>query len=282
MGKITNYLQQHLNRHSKFMKKLLVALFIISGVSYISCKDSSSKQKTTTENTKTLLGDNLIIYQTDNLIIKKLSNHIYAHISYLNTDDYGKVGCNGMLVINENKGIVFDTPTDNKSSLELINFVTNELKSDIIAIIPTHFHDDCVGGIEEFEKHNIQTYASKQTIALLKNNGQNLAKPIKEFDTNQTLNIGSKKVYAEYYGEGHTKDNIIGYFPEDKAIFGGCLIKKFGASKGYLGDANTDKWSETVRKIKLKYPKTKIVVPGHGKSGGTELFDYTIELFELK
>jgi twitching motility protein PilT len=32
------------------------------------------------------------------------------------------------------------------------------------------------------------------------------------------------------------------------------LIKKVGASKGYLGDASTAKWSETVRKIKLKYP----------------------------
>ena len=264
------------------MTKLLLTLFLLSVLTFISCKESSSKQKTNTENTKTHSVDSLTIYQTENLIIKKLSNHIYEHISYLNTDDYGKVGCNGMLVINENKGIVFDTPTDNKSSLELIDFVTNKLKSEIIAIIPTHFHEDCVGGIEEFEKHNIQTYATSQTIELLKNNGQNFSKPIKEFDNSQTLNIGNKKVYAEYFGAGHTKDNIIGYFPEDNALFGGCLIKKVGASKGYLGDANTDKWSETVRKIKFKYPKTKIVIPGHGKSGGTELFDYTIELFELK
>ena len=40
-----------------------------------------------------------------------------------------------------------------------------------------------------------------------------------------------------YFGEGHTKDNIMGYFTEDQALFGGCLIKKVGASKGYLGDA---------------------------------------------
>ena len=264
------------------MTKLFLTLFLLTGLTFISCKESSSKQKTNPENTKTQSVDSLTIYQTENLIIKKLSNHIYEHISFLNTDDYGKVGCNGMLVINENKGIIFDTPTDNKSSLELINFVTNELKSEIIAIIPTHFHEDCVGGIQEFERRNILTYATKQTIELLKENGQNFSKPIKGFDRSLTLSIGNKKVYAEYFGEGHTKDNIIGYFPEDNAVFGGCLIKKVGASKGYLGDANTDKWSETVRKIKLKYPKTKIVIPGHGKSGGAELFDYTIELFELK
>lgn len=264
------------------MTKLLLTLFLLSGLTCISCKETSSKQKTNTENTKTDPIDSLTIYQTENLIIKKLSNHIYEHISYLNTDDYGKVGCNGMLVINENKGIVFDTPTDNKSSLELIDFVTSKLKTEIIAIIPTHFHEDCLGGIEEFEKHNIQTYAASKTIELLKNNNQNFSKSIKEFDNNLTLDIGNKKVYAEYFGEGHTKDNIIGYFPEDNAVFGGCLIKKVGAGKGYLGDANTDQWSETVRKIKLKHPKAKIVIPGHGKLGGTELFDYTVELFKLK
>jgi len=264
------------------MTKLFLLLFLLTGITFISCKESTSKQKTNTENPKTHSVDSLTIYQTKNLIIKKLSNHIYKHISFLNTDEYGKVGCNGMLVINENKGIIFDTPTDNKSSLELISFVTNELKSEIIALIPTHFHEDCVGGIRKFEEYNIQTYATNQTIELLKKNGQNFSKPIKEFDSNLELDIGNKKIYAEYFGEGHTKDNIIGYFPEDNAIFGGCLIKKIGASKEYLGDANTDKWSETVRKIKLKYPKTEIVIPGHGKSGGTELFDYTIELFEIK
>lgn len=185
-----------------------------------------------------------------------------------------------MVVVNENKGIVFDTPTDNKSALELINFVTNELQSEVKGIIPTHFHEDCVGGIQKFEEHNIQIYVPTQTIELLRNANQSFSTPIVEFENSLTLAIGNKKVYAEYFGEGHTKDNIIGYFPEDQAIFGGCLIKKVGSSKGYLGDANTEQWSETVRKIKLKYPKAKIVIPGHGKSGGTALLDYTIALFD--
>lgn len=269
------------------MTRLFLTLFLLTALTSISCKESSSKENqikqiTNIKNTKTQSADGLTIYQTENLIIKKLSIHIYQHISFLTTDDFGKVECNGMLVINENKGIVFDTPTDNNSSLELINFVTNELKSEIIALIPTHFHEDCVGGIQKFEEYNIQAYATNQTIELLKKNGQNFSKPIKNFDNSLALNIGNKKVFAEYFGEGHTKDNIIGYFPEDKAVFGGCLIKTVGASKGYLGDANTNKWSETVQKIKLKYPDTEIVIPGHGESGGMELFDYTIELFEVK
>ncbi|TJY31608.1 subclass B1 metallo-beta-lactamase [Pontimicrobium aquaticum] len=265
--------------------KILLVFTLLLGLTFISCKESTSKQnqaneKTNNETTNESLIDSLIVYQTDNLIIKKLSNHIYEHISYLNTDDFGKVACNGMLVINENESVLFDTPTDNKSSVELINFVTKELKCKIIALIPTHFHNDCVGGLAEFEEHNIPTYASKQTIELLKENDQKFSQPIKDFTDSLTLDIGNKKIYAEYFGEGHTKDNIIGYFPNDNAVFGGCLIKEVGASKGYLGDANIKEWSKTVVKVKQKYPNAKIVIPGHGKWGKTELFDYTIKLFK--
>ena len=85
---------------------------------------------------------------------------------------------------------------------------------------------------------------------------------------------------AEFAGEGHTKDNIIGYFPSENVMFGGCLIKEIRAGKGNLEDANVNDWSATVEKIKQEYPKTKIVIPGHGKYGGTELLDYTIKLFQ--
>lgn len=267
------------------MTERLSILLLLSGLTLLSCKESSSNQKpitpkANTENAKPNPIDSLTVYQTENLIIKKLSKHTYIHISYLNTNDYGKVGCNGMLIINEHKGIIFDTPTDNKSSLELIHFVVNELKSEITAMIPTHFHEDCIGGIQAFENHNTPIYASSQTIELIRKNGHIFSKPIHEFENKLTLDLGKKKVYTEYFGEGHTKDNVIGYFPEDRALFGGCLIKKVRASKGYLGDANTSEWSNTVRQIKSKYPELEIVVPGHGKWGGTELLDYTIDLFE--
>lgn len=53
------------------------------------------------------------------------------------------------------------------------------------------------------------------------------------------------------------------------------------ASKGgYLGDANVNEWSSTAVKVKNAFPDAKIVSPGHGQHGGTELLDYTAELFK--
>ena len=150
----------------------------------------------------------------------------------------------------------------------------NNLDCKIKAIIPTHFHEDCLGGLDAFHKHGIASYANNKTINLARSN--NLAVPQKGFNNLLQLKVGNKKVLAEFFSEGHTKDNVIGYFPDEKVMFGGCLIKELGVGKGNLNDANVNEWSNTVAKLKIKYPDTKIVIPGHGKPGGTELLNYTI------
>jgi len=217
-------------------------------------------------------------YQSESLSIRKISNHVYEHTSFLTTQDFGKVPCNGMIILDDNEVVVFDTPADDQTSEELINWIENTLHGKITAIVSTHFHDDCLGGLNEFHKHNIPSYAYKYTIDQAKE--RQLVQPQNQFDEFLELPVGNKKVYAEFMGEGHTRDNIIGYFPEEKIMFGGCLIKEIGAGKGNLEDANVTDWPETVKKVKAKYPQAKIIIPGHGKSGGEELLDYTINLFK--
>ena len=265
--------------------KSKIAFFFVLTLPFMSCKESSAYpnkllSKKTTSATANSLADTLTVYKTENLIINRVSNHVYEHISYLNTTSFGKVACNGMVVTNANESLVFDTPTDDKSTAELINFISKDLKSKIVGVVPTHFHTDCIGGIQEFEEHNIPTYITAKTKSLLEMNNLEFAKPVIVFKDNLELAIGTKKIYARYFGEGHTKDNIIGFFPEDNVLFGGCLIKELGGTKGNLEDANTAQWSATVRKIKMEYPDAKIVIPGHGKYGDTNLFDYTINLFK--
>ena len=100
------------------------------------------------------------------------------------------------------------------------------------------------------------------------------------FDKELTVNIGNEIIQLSYLGAGHTTDNIVGYYDKEKALYGGCLVKAVGSMKGNLADADVNAWSSTVTKVKNKYPNTDIVVPGHGKTGGVVLLDYTIELFE--
>jgi len=220
------------------------------------------------------------IYKTKNLIIVRISPHVYQHISFLETASFGRVPSNGAVMVNSKQAIIFDTAADKESSAELIKFVTKSLKAKILAVIPTHFHEDCVAGIEVFNKYSIPVYASNRTIQILKDNGNAYASQFKGINEQLVLKVGSDKVMIDYIGEGHTKDNITGYFPSEGVMFGGCLIKELGASKGNLEDANVQEWPLTVRKLKQKYPNTVSVIPGHGSSGGAELLDYTVKLFQ--
>jgi metallo-beta-lactamase class B len=251
-------------------KRILVIL--LTAFSYV----NSNAQIDSLENKDTKIERE--VYKSETLLINQISEYVYQHISFLDAKEFGKVLCNGMIVAYENEIVVFDTPTDNETSRELIDWITKSLKYKIIAIIPTHYHADNLGGLDEFHKQGIASYAYCKTVQIAKENG--LPEPQHCFEIFLELKVSNEKVHIEFFGEGHTCDNIVGYFPLEDIMFGGCLIKEAGAGKGNLAEANVEEWSETVRKVKMKYPKVKKIIVGHGKSGGIELLDYTIKLFE--
>jgi metallo-beta-lactamase class B len=220
------------------------------------------------------------VYKSTDLLIIQIAENSFQHISFLKTNDFGNVSCNGLIVRNGEEAIVFDTPTNDKSSQELIKWVNETLTCKINAIIPTHFHNDCLAGLNAFHENNIPSYAHIKTIELAKEN--NFISPDNGFRDSLILRVGDATITAKFFGEGHTQDNIVGYFPNDNVMFGGCLIKELNASKGYLGDATVAEWSGTVEKVKHAYPQVELIVPGHGKPGTIQLLDYTIDLFKTR
>lgn len=221
--------------------------------------------------------ENSFVYESETLQIAQISPNTFVHVSYLNTDDFGKVACNGMIVINEGEALVFDTPANDEASLELINWLEKEKELQVTGVVATHFHWDCLGGLNEFHAKRIPSYGSFKTLEFAEAAGYPI--PENGFKKKMNMEVGGLKVINQFLGEGHTKDNFVAYVPSDKVIFGGCMIKTLGAGNGNLEDANVSAWPSTVSKVKSKFPETKIVIPGHGKIGGTELLDYTIELF---
>lgn len=219
-----------------------------------------------------------VVYKSETLKIISISENSFVHVSYLQTNDFGKVACNGMIYLKNNEAVVFDTPTDAQVSKELLHWMTEEKKALIKAVVINHFHVDCLASLTTFHKAKIPSYANKETIALAKNDG--VIVPQIGFELQHELEVGGEQIINRHFGEAHTKDNIISYIPSEELIFGGCQVKSLNASKGNLEDSNTDSWSNTVQNIKDHYPNLKVVVPGHGSFGSTELLDYTIELFK--
>lgn len=218
------------------------------------------------------------LYQSENLKIEKIGKNVWIHTSYLDIPDYGKFPCNGLIYANGKEAVIFDTPIDNKVSAELIEWAEKKQGLKIKGLVINHFHNDCLGGIKEFHKRYIMSYANNETIKLAYENGE--IEPKKGFENSIELKIGDETVVTRFFGAGHTIDNVVTYIPSQKILFGGCLIKSIGSGKGSLADSDVREWSKTVEKIKVEYNDLKIVIPGHGKYGGTELLDYTMKLFD--
>ncbi len=216
------------------------------------------------------------VYKSDNLSIKKVGPHSYVHTSFLNTEQWGKVPCNGLLVLSDGKALVCDSPSEQAVAEELINWIENEKEAKIQAMVPTHFHVDCIGGAQAFINKRIPVLAYEKTQELLKD--KNVA--VRAVPGTFEMMIGGREVECRYFGAGHTIDNIVVAVPGDEVLFGGCLVKAAGAKKGNLEDANEAAWSGTVQKVAEAYPTVKTVIPGHGATGGKELLDYTITLFK--
>ncbi|MCC5935948.1 MAG: subclass B1 metallo-beta-lactamase [Lunatimonas sp.] len=249
------------------MKSLL---FSISAVWFIVACSQPSKQAAYPQE----------LFRSEELVITQVSENTYIHTSYLQTTDFGKVACNGLVITGGREAFVFDTPTDDMSSAALIEWLEGSANFKIKGVLPTHFHKDCWGGLPVFESRGIPSYASHQTIKLAADN--NFVQPQHGFADSLLLDVGGEIILAKHFGEGHTEDNVIVYFPGEDILFGGCLIKELGAQKGFLGDANVQEWSTTVERIRNRFSEVKVVVPGHGAFGDAGLLDYTIDLFRTR
>ncbi len=219
-----------------------------------------------------------IVYHTENLIIHQLTGSVFIHETFLDTDDYGKVSCNGMVVLNNGEAVIADTPSENTAAVELIKWLEDEMKVKIKAVVVNHHHIDCLGSLALFHQENIPSYSSSVTAKLAAEDGYEV--PQNTFKDVLELRVGKLSIVNQFFGPAHAPGNIISCVKEEGVIFGGCMIKSLNAGKGNLADADIEAWSETLRKTKQAFPSTKYVIPGHGKSGGMNLIDYTIKMFE--
>lgn len=236
-------------------------LFLVAIVIVSSCKSKNTSS-----------------YSSDHLIIDNLSTHCYVHTSYLETESYGKVACNGMIVVSNGEAVIVDTPINDADATALIEWIENNLNAKVTGVVATHFHEDCLGSLQTFHDRGIATYATNQTIELATKAGFDVPKI--GFKDTLNLKVGSLIIENKFLGAGHTQDNIVTYVKDDSVLFGGCLVKSLNAAKGYLGDAVVNEWPQTITQVKMKYPNVKIVIPGHGAVGDSSLLDYTHDLFK--
>lgn len=216
----------------------------------------------------------------DDLELIQLSANTWLHVSASEISGFGRVSSNGLVFINGNQVFLFDAPATEEQTKSLVPAVENLLKAKVVGFVPNHWHTDCLGGLDWLQKQNVASYASQKTIDLAKEN--NLPVPAHGFQDSLQLPLGDKLIDCYYLGAAHTTDNIVVWIPSEKILFAGCMAKSRNAKNlGNTADGDLKAYPETIRKVIAKFPDARIVIPGHGLWGGTELLKHTLELAEF-
>ena len=219
---------------------------------------------------------NKIIVDNDIQLIP-LQDSIYVHVSWHYLEDAGRFSSNGMVIIKNGEALMIDTPMDNDKTERLVEYLHDSLSVEISKLLIGHFHDDCLGGLGYLQSKGIESVANYLTIEKCKEKG--LPVPSISFKDSFLVNFNGLQIDCRYFGAGHTIDNITVWLPEQKILFGGCLIRSLKSqSLGNLSDAVVPEWDKTVMRLMNQYKNINIVIPGHGDFGGKELLVHTIDL----
>ena len=213
----------------------------------------------------------------DNIQLLHLQDSIFIHITWEESEKFGRFPSNGMIIIQNGEAILVDTPMNNEKTKTLVEYVEHNFNVKFRKLIIGHFHNDCMGGIDYIHDRGIKSICGSQTYAKCKEH--ELTLPKLHFNDSLNIDFNGLNISCRFFGGGHTVDNIVIYIPEKEILFGGCLIKsKFSKGLGNTADANIDRWDQTVTKVIKVYGNAKTVIPGHGNHGGSELLHHTVKL----
>jgi len=220
---------------------------------------------------------NDVIKLADDVEVRKLAESVWLHTTYFDIEGFDNCPANGIIVIDSGDAIMVDLPWTDEQAGVLFDWVTKECHATIKKVVPSHWHIDCAGGLAEAHRRKAESFALDKTVEIL--TAKNEPVPQNWFTDRLSLRCGNVSVELAYYGPAHTVDNIVAWIPARNVLFGGCMVKSRNARNlGNIADADVESWPKTLKKVKKAYPGAKIVVPGHGDTGGLELIDHTIEL----
>lgn len=210
------------------------------------------------------------------LKISDLTGDFYIYTTY-NTYEGSQIPAHGMYLLTDNGVVLFDTPWDSTQFQPLLDTIRLKHNKIVTICIATHWHDDRTKGLQYYKEQGIKTYTTLLTDKLSKENNENRAEFLMSKDT--VFRIGQYAFEVYYPGEGHTVDNIIVWFNQEKILYGGCLIKGADAANlGFLGDANIFEYEATLKKVKKKCPSPKFIIVSHHDWTDVNALTHSIKL----
>lgn len=218
---------------------------------------------------------------SNDIVLHPVAAGVWVHTTFSDVPGYGRVAANGLVVIDGPEAMLIDLPWTDELTAVLCDWIAKSHGAKVSAVVPTHFHEDCMGGLAEAHRRGAVSYGLDRTIEIAKQKG--LPVPQISYRDRVTVRCGRTEAVVTYFGAGHTTDNVVAWLPAQKVLFAGCLIKSLDSnSLGNTKDGDLAAYPATLRKVQAAYRRARIVVPGHGDWGGPELINHTLGLCQEK
>jgi glyoxylase-like metal-dependent hydrolase (beta-lactamase superfamily II) len=195
---------------------------------------------------------------------------LWVHSTTRRQDDGSYLAATGMLMETKNGSVLFDTGWNIKQTEALLSWAQRDLHKPVSKAVITHWHKDKMGGIPLLVKRHIPVFANERSLPIAKKEKDPLPQVVSNLSKAPLRDASGYELF--YPGPGHTSDNIVAYFPQQKVLYGGCFVKSTDASTmGYIKEASLSEWPTSVKRVQKTYPHIKIAVPGHGTIKGDGL-----------
>ncbi|MFP2911313.1 subclass B1 metallo-beta-lactamase [Pyxidicoccus sp. 3LFB2] len=205
----------------------------------------------------------------EDIQLRRLAPGVWLHTT-LSGEDFGHYPANGLLIEEGEGSLLVDMGWNARHAEHLLTWARETLRRPVRAAVVTHFHSDRTGGVPALVAQGLPVYGLEETLALAKTRGQ----PVPTHTVSQGEALGPIEVF--FPGAGHAPDNVVVWHKDSGVLFGGCFVKD-SASKnlGNVGDADVKAWPASLERTRQRFPEMRVVVPGHGQPGGTELLTHT-------
>lgn len=214
--------------------------------------------------------------RADALQIHPLTGDLYVFTTF-QVYDGTPYPANGLYVVSRQGVVLIDSPWDTTQCQPLLDSIRTRHGQEVVMCLATHSHSDRTGGFDFFRRKGIATFTSRLTDSICQLQKAKRARFVFERDT--TFTVGQHRFQAFYGGPGHTLDNIVVWFEQEKVLYGGCMIKSTeSATLGYIGEAYLAEWPASLKRIRRQFGRPRFVVPGHEGWHNRKSIEHTLRM----
>ena len=211
---------------------------------------------------------------------------------FLVQDEYPLSEENSAVYIGENFVTIVGATWTPGTAAKLMQEVAKITDKPVREVIDTNYNLDRAGGNPYFKQHGIRVVSLQLTAELIRRNWAEMVKDARRRQADYpdsppalpdvtypgSFDLQGGRVKAIYLGPSHAPDDVFVYFPQEKILYGGCILKE---ELGNLQFADLQQYPRTLRKLQQLNLGYTTVIAGHDSPiHGPELVEHYLHLLD--